>query len=475
MPETNDPFENFDQGMHVDALPPAEIRRRGDKLRRRNTALATVGGVAAALVFIGTPVALLSGTGGDERPAPPIATQTTSPDDATWRTEIPAEFPLRDGFPTANGDGTATDVVIVSAGDGTPLTSYSPLCGVDWPALEPRQRATIGYTGESEDYSERALLLYADADRAEGLLDTLRENVQSCPDQPTDDGEGVIETRLVDFDLGTERSVVVAQEVVGDDGLRSQLLVTQVAQTGNAVYLEQSYGAAGGPDVIDYETSRLRDLSARPLASMCVFAADPCRLEDTSVSDSPSSDAGTESSSSIPADFPLAVGFGPASEEVQLKGPAADIKGVSALALCGTNVLPLTSQDRLVATESGPEYVQVRELTTFAGPAEAVSAVEAIRNAVGDCPEMPGDVPANDRIFIELEAETGYDSVTFGFHYREGTGGSVIQVTRVGSAVLVTDHSGEFTAGTLQAGADDATGENGPVVNAMCLWTEAGC
>ena len=47
MPD-NDPLEsldNFSEGLHVNSLPASEVRRRGDRMRRRNTALATVGGV----------------------------------------------------------------------------------------------------------------------------------------------------------------------------------------------------------------------------------------------------------------------------------------------------------------------------------------------------------------------------------------------------------------------------------------------
>ena len=50
--------DGFSEGMHVNPLPASEVRRRGDRMRRRNTTLATVGGVVAAAVFIGTPVAL---------------------------------------------------------------------------------------------------------------------------------------------------------------------------------------------------------------------------------------------------------------------------------------------------------------------------------------------------------------------------------------------------------------------------------
>ena len=116
MPD-NDPLEsldNFPEGLHVDSLPASEVRRRGDRMRRRNTALATVGGVVAAAVFIGTPVALMSGNDKDTvDPAPSPPTPTVTEDGQPgWLTEIPAEFPLADGFPETNGlDGSPTEVV----------------------------------------------------------------------------------------------------------------------------------------------------------------------------------------------------------------------------------------------------------------------------------------------------------------------------------------------------------------------------
>ena len=91
-----------------------------------------------------------------------------------------------------------------------------------------------------------------------------------------DNGEDIYESALVDLDLGTEDSVVVAQQVRADDGLLSQLTVTEFAQSGNALFVEQSYGSAGGPDVVEFETQRLKERSATVLAAMCVFTEDGC-------------------------------------------------------------------------------------------------------------------------------------------------------------------------------------------------------
>jgi hypothetical protein len=484
MPE-NDPLEsldNFSEGLHVNAMPASEVRRRGDRMRRRNTALATVGGVVAAAVFIGTPVALLSGNDDDVvQPAPPAPTETQSPSGGRWLTEIPEDFPLADGFPGTNGsDGSPTEVVNAEPGDDSSSSVYySSLCGVDWPAGPVLDRATIGYTGESEDFSDRALLLYDDDAAAQAMLEQLRTSVQDCPQEPTEGGDSVFENRLVGLDLGTEDSVVVSRQVLGDDGSPSQLQVTQVAQSGNALYVEQSYGSAGGQQAIELETQRLLDRSARPLGAMCLFSAEPCTITDDAATDpappAPSSDSAANPA--IPADFPLDVDLALVAEG-EKSGPDPDAEGVLLTELCATTAWPpADGVDRLAVRVTGPEYVMVRELVTFGSASEATAALAGVRTALAACPEAPASDPANDRTFTELEAEPGYeDAVTFGQIYREGTGGGVYQFIRVGNAVLATLAGGEYyLPPSLQAGADYLTEENLAVTDAMCLWTEAGC
>ena len=85
-------LENFTPGLTMDPLPASEVRRRGTRLRRRNTALATVGGVAAVAI-IAAPVIALTG---HPRSTAPEPAPSPSP---SWVQTIPSDFPLTDGMP----------------------------------------------------------------------------------------------------------------------------------------------------------------------------------------------------------------------------------------------------------------------------------------------------------------------------------------------------------------------------------------
>ena len=270
MPD-NDPLEsldNFPEGLHVDSLPASEVRRRGDRMRRRNTALATVGGVVAAAVFIGTPVALMSGNNDkdtvDPAPPPPTVTDGHRPRPSpSWLTEIPAEFPLADGFPETNGlDGSPTEVVdeprppvrrhrrVPDRRRSRPARWTPPASPTPARARTPRPPAAV---------------LADDAAAVAPSLDEARAAGPGVPDRRPRDGEDIFESQLVDLDLGTEDSVVVAQQVRADDGLLSQLTVTEVAPSGNALFVETSYGSAGGRRTSSsFETQRLMERSAAP-------------------------------------------------------------------------------------------------------------------------------------------------------------------------------------------------------------------
>lgn len=267
MPDLHD-LDHFDQGLpRMDLLPASEIRRRGDRMRRRRTAAVTVAGVLAAAVAIGAPVVALSGSGEDRgvQPAPQPTPAPTVPPQG-WVTTIPDDFPLTAGF--ADPDATPNDGL---AGDA----NLSVACRSDGFAGFT-DNAVVSYQGESEDREVRILAVYPDAAAAAADLAELRGALDGCVPIPAGKGTTMV-SEPVEVDFGTDESFAFTQQVRHDDGLLSDLSVFEVARTGNAIYVDTSYGAAGGDQVVAAELERLEQNSAAPLGALCAFAVDPCQ------------------------------------------------------------------------------------------------------------------------------------------------------------------------------------------------------
>jgi hypothetical protein len=276
-------LENFNtQGLNVNPLPASEVRRRGNRMRRRNNALATIGGVAAVAI-IAVPLAL-SATGsdraGDIPPAgsPPPSPSTGQSAGTEWVQTIPPDFPLTEGMPKTNGiDGTAVTVT------DEPGVRDIVLC--DQPGWTPEgpvaSVAVAGatYTGETEDTQARTLALYSSSDEAQAALETLRTAVVGCPSDPNGTGAPLVYD-LVEADLGAEASLVFTEQARTDADLLSDLTVYQVARKGNALYVANSHTSAGGPQVVAAEVDRLASLSAPVISDLCLFAAEPCGPTD---------------------------------------------------------------------------------------------------------------------------------------------------------------------------------------------------
>lgn len=450
--------DGFSEGTHVNPLPASEVRRRGDRMRRRNTTLATVGGVVAAAVFIGTPVALMNGSNDDGvQPAPPAPTQTDDGPTPTWTTQIPAEFPLTEGM---------TDTGEPAEGD----TDAFNLCDTSFPTSRgTTDTQTWTFSDDGESSVQRTFQLWPDDGRAAETLDRLEEAVQACPQQPTQGGEDIIETKLVDFETGGDSSLTFVQQVVADDGLVSQLTTVEVTVVGNAVLVNSSYGAAGGDESIRIATQILADGSEVTRGAMCVFSADPCSTTSLTPDPDTTSSAPVESTTAaIPADFPLDQGIEPSGDGDFEYG--LDVDAFGQVQACGTaDWAPEDTVERLAFFSTGIEYREARELATFKSSGEAVDAVQAIRDAVTDCPQEDNQI--ND----VLGADTGYDSFTWGFSYEDGLGGGVFQISRVGSAVLVLYEAGETSRPGLQGTADSLTTVTKDLAQWMCRWAETGC
>ena len=262
MPDLHD-LDDFDQGLPAMDLPPAaEIRRRGDRMRRRRTALVAAGGVLAVALAVGTPMVAFSGSGADDDLQPaPKPSQTDRPRD--WVTQV-LDFPIEGGFPEPFERPDLFDPALVQACDNVALPGGAFV-----------DEVVVKHTGESEDEAQRWLILYPDQQGAEQMMAEVRDVLRTCRTSVRGGGESLVYDEEP-VDLGTEDSYAWTEQFRHGDGLLSDLTYVQVARTGNAIYVESHYGSPGGDEVIASVQQLLTDRSTEPLEHLCVYAADPC-------------------------------------------------------------------------------------------------------------------------------------------------------------------------------------------------------
>ncbi|MXG92104.1 hypothetical protein [Nocardioides flavescens] len=266
--DLDDFLDDFQQGgSTVHRMSPAQVRRRGDRIRRRRTAGIAAGGVLVAALAVGAPIAALTGPGDDRGSMVatdvPSATPTAPPDG--WAQAIPAEFPITDGMPTSTTVGA-------DALEGDPGVPAG--CRTTFEGYVDDLSATYQGVG-SEDRQVRDLVLFPDATSAQAWLDGVRAAVASCPEEAV--GSDTTLVHAVDpVDLGGDEGWRLTQQVRQADGLVSDLTLTLVTRVGNAVLTDYSSGSAGGEQAVDLETTRLVEASTPVREALCAFAVEPC-------------------------------------------------------------------------------------------------------------------------------------------------------------------------------------------------------
>ncbi|ANH36728.1 hypothetical protein I601_0275 [Nocardioides dokdonensis FR1436] len=444
MPD-DDVFATYkDLGVSVHPLPASEVRRRGDRMRRRRTALATVGIVAAVGVLVATPLALVAGGDDSSRPIDPAAPSTVE-----WRTTVPDDFPLASGMPDGAERSADYAQQVVGPCGGPGFTAEGALDTED-----------VIWTDGVEASEQRALAVYADDTAAAAALDDVREQLGAC-EEPSERGDSIAAAEQPS-DLG-EESFVFVNEWYAAGEPTGEAHVNQLVRVGNAVlYDNANFGGAGDPAVVDLTVAQTREDSAYAVSSMCVFAADPC-------SEPPAEPGTTEDAPSIPAGFALDAGLAPDGDS-QAVGPSADGDGVDLSSMCDTlsSTWPAAPVDRLAYALSGPESLRVRELATYPSPERAAGVLAGVQDAVAAC-TAAGGTSDGATAWTELEPDGAPpDSVTFAQYQSDGgIGGVVYQLTRVGPAVLATSWAAEWSMRTLEPGVADLTAENAPVVEQM--------
>jgi hypothetical protein len=446
MPDPIEELTNFDPGASVNPIPAAEVRRRGERLRRRNRAL--VGGAVAAVLLVAVPVAVVARGDDGGRPEPagltPAALLTAD--------EVPAREQLT-GWREAPSGG---EVLACAPQQNSLAEDAEASVRRDFEADQAGMPA--GETPVS--VIKTSVLQFSDEASARDAYDRVQGWIEGCPG-----GADLAAKRVARYFLGIEngqaegrRHDFYAPDICTEcDAIRFDHM--GVAQFSDRLVLV-SFAEVGGPLEPEAMGDTMRELFMRAVSKAGGEVADASWTEPA------------------PAlDFPLDTGLISGSE-FSVQGPRAGIEGVTfPEGFCDTDVWPSSTplEGRLALKVTGPEFAQWRELVTFPSADEAVAVLAAIREAVESCPEVSGDEPANDLTFVSHPVDSGYDDTTFSYTYREGLGGVVYQFVRVGHAVLATAQSGEWAPETTPEGARQLNGENSQLTPLMCEYTQAGC
>ncbi|WP_121258196.1 hypothetical protein [Nocardioides ferulae] len=458
MPDPFEELETFKQrGLPVDPLPATEVRRRGDRMRRRNNALTAVGGIAAATILVATPLALATDGGSrSDRPIPPASQGTDGSDgsETGWRSSIPGGFPLTYGMPERN----AYDGSEVKSVPGYRIESGVAPCGgdnldVDYPVA--MVDAVSVSARQEEGGIERNLLLYEDADAAATVLEEFQGRFEGeCPAPRNGPGSALLSAAVGD------ETLVYVDRWRSEGELTADGYLHLLVRVGNAVLHESTFfGGAGDQAVVAQTLDDVLEESAYPVASMCLFSASPC-------TELPSEPRAAADAAPIPDGFPLAEGL---PEGDQVIGPAPDAGGIDLSAMCGTmrDVWPGDFADRSAVTVTLGDFLRSRELVTFASPDQAPAIVEQLRGAVAACPAVesaPGQESDTDQAYTVLDDGTGADSLSFAMTTQGGQLAAVYRFVAVSGLVLASYISGDFTEAELDSQLADLVEQDAAVL-----------
>ena len=284
MSDPIDDLENFNsEGLPVNPLAPSEVRRLGDRMRRRRNATAVVAGVAAVAV-IAAPIALFASrdNSSSPSPAPPATSPTGSPDVdettppspepvASLVKEIPEGFPLAAGWPD---DDQAESEDQGLTGPNRRLDSLLlEQCGNAFEEPEYVDRLRANWTNP-EDYRDRQLTTYADAGAAVDAVSSLTDFYRACPEEE-EFSDGYTRIREVRRTQVGGESWALVQHLEFQGAPAIGLHIVQVIRLGRAVLIDTAAneGMIGEADSqVDFMTSA----TAEPVSRMCAFTEAGC-------------------------------------------------------------------------------------------------------------------------------------------------------------------------------------------------------
>ncbi|HVK29594.1 MAG TPA: hypothetical protein VM575_14725 [Nocardioides sp.] len=508
MPEQHDPIDELARfGAGFGSATPggdmplsaADVRRRGDQIRRRRTAL-VAGGAALAVAAVAVPVFAVIGNGdprSDKDDAavevPPVtATNLLRDADTEYDTEGYSVFTTTDTFA---GDGQAVSLPCQRAGTSSLGATHS-LTRVFNLAPDPAKMSPGDtFDDQTDDDLVEMVAQFDTPDAARAAYDQFAEWIVDCKIP----GANTVK-------VGTQgRSVDVAEGDAVLYGIQWGPAPQELDPTGDFAYIgeiglvvQDDRIAVVSVQIVGMDYNWMPEDGGSPLERMLPKAAarlalDPAPDQPTEPAETVTADEGQATGSgepdpgasgagAIPDTFPLLDGWPEdAGDGDGRVGPDRDIDPL-ALEACGTAVTDVDHADRLTARFDNAEDYRTRQLTTYATADEAVAAVAAIRQVYAACPTgevrddgyTPHWAVVDTQIGGESFAVLGWDTMGD----QPTPYGDTLLVVRLGSAVLVVAHSGEGNApsgGEDQQAVDRIVEESASVVAQMCTWTAAGC
>lgn len=175
----------------------------------------------------------------------------------------------------------------------------------------------------------------------------------------------------------------------------------------------------------------------------------------------------------IPESFPIAQGL-TADGDTRVTQPRRAVKGIRLDGRCWGTTWPAQTVDRLVVQQSGPELAVTRELVQYEDEATAARVVNQVRTRAERCHHLPAtsDMAALDVTTYDADPHVASFSETISGGQ---PGGSVFELTQVGSAILAVEDSSEWTPDSAVDGVRELERADRAVVSRMCVFTDAGC
>lgn len=495
MPEHNDPIDELTRfGAGFGSATPggdmplsaAAVRRRGDQIRRRRTAL-VAGGAALAVAAVAVPVFAVIGNGDPRSDDQREFTDDTTPalaESDLLRDQDTEYFPNEKGafvaYTTQEGDEQATvQQCQQDKLDSIGVTrSFSRF-------FAPAQ----GEPGSGNGLFE-TVMQFDDPATARAAYDTWAQWILSCQVSGADRTTVQPQARSVDvpgadaviYDLSWHLEPE-QDDPLGDSGFLSEM----------GVLLQDDRMAIVAVAVNQSDYNFLDEDGGTPVKRMLPTAAERLKPGTADQPDAPtttepatdSTDAPDEPGSTEPViadDFPIFDGWPEdAGDGDGRVGPERTDEALG-MEACGVTADEPPYTDRVTARYDNAEDYRSRTLTTYASADDAVAAVAAIRQVFTDCPE--GEVRSDGMTpnWAVTDTQLGGESFAIlGWDTLDGQRtlyGDTALVVRLGSSVLVVrhgGHSGAPSGGDDQDAIDRIVQESAPVVSAMCAFTAAGC